>query len=151
MIEHPEHYIAQTAKLGVEIMCVHYEACVHLHRTIQEIHVAGMKAGVALNPSTPVSVLEDILDDLDLVLIMSVNPGFGGQKFIPNALKKVAQLRQEIDKRNLSTIIEVDGGVQGENAQALVDAGADALVSGSYIFNSPNPEETIRSLKQVKR
>ena len=151
MIEHPEHYIAQTAKLGVEIMCVHYEACVHLHRTIQEIHAAGMKAGVALNPSTPVSVLEDILDDLDLVLIMSVNPGFGGQKFIPNALKKVAQLRQEIDKRNLSTIIEVDGGVQGENAQALVDAGADALVSGSYIFNSPNPEETIRSLKQVKR
>ena len=132
-------------------MCVHYEACVHLHRTIQEIHAAGMKAGVALNPSTPVSVLEDILDDLDLVLIMSVNPGFGGQKFIPNALKKVAQLRQEIDKRNLSTIIEVDGGVQGENAQALVDAGADALVSGSYIFNSPNPEETIRSLKQVKR
>ena len=110
-----------------------------------------MKAGVALNPSTPVSVLEDILDDLDLVLIMSVNPGFGGQKFIPNALKKVSQLRQEIDKRNLSTIIEVDGGVQGENAQALVDAGADALVSGSYIFNSPNPEETIRSLKQVKR
>ena len=151
MIEHPEHYIAQTAKLGVEIMCVHYEACVHLHRTIQEIHAAGMKAGVALNPSTPVSVLEDILDDLDLVLIMSVNPGFGGQKFIPNALKKVAQLRQEIDKRNLSTIIEVDGGVQGENAQALVDAGADALVSGSYIFNSPNPEETIRNLKQVKR
>lgn len=151
MIEHPEHYIAQTAKLGVEIMCVHYEACVHLHRTIQEIHAAGMKAGVALNPSTPVSVLEDILDDLDLVLIMSVNPGFGGQKFIPNALKKVAQLRQEIDKRNLSTIIEVDGGVQGENTQALVDAGADALVSGSYIFNSPNPEETIRSLKQVKR
>ena len=132
-------------------MCVHYEACIHLHRTIQEIHAAGMKAGVALNPSTPVSVLEDILDDLDLVLIMSVNPGFGGQKFIPNALKKVAQLRQEIDKRNLSTIIEVDGGVQGENAQALVDAGADALVSGSYIFNSPNPEETIRSLKQVKR
>ena len=132
-------------------MCVHYEACVHLHRTIQEIHAAGMKVGVALNPSTPVSVLEDILDDLDLVLIMSVNPGFGGQKFIPNALKKVAQLRQEIDKRNLSTIIEVDGGVQGENAQALVDAGADALVSGSYIFNSPNPEETIRSLKQVKR
>lgn len=151
MIEHPELYIAQTAKLGVEIMCVHYEACVHLHRTIQEIHAAGMKAGVALNPSTPVSVLEDILDDLDLVLIMSVNPGFGGQKFIPNALKKVAQLRQEIDKRNLSTIIEVDGGVQGENAQALVNAGADALVSGSYIFNSPNPEETIRSLKQVKR
>lgn len=151
MIEHPKHYIAQTAKLGVEIMCVHYEACVHLHRTIQEIHAAGMKAGVALNPSTPVSVLEDILDDLDLVLIMSVNPGFGGQKFIPNALKKVAQLRQEIDKRNLSTIIEVDGGVQGENAQALVDAGADALVSGSYIFNSPNPEETIRNLKQVKR
>ena len=151
MIEHPVHYIAQTAKLGVEIMCVHYEACVHLHRTIQEIHAAGMKVGVALNPSTPVSVLEDILDDLDLVLIMSVNPGFGGQKFIPNALKKVAQLRQEIDKRNLSTIIEVDGGVQGENAQALVDAGADALVSGSYIFNSPNPEETIRSLKQVKR
>ena len=151
MIEHPEHYIAQTAKLGVEIMCIHYEACIHLHRTIQEIHAAGMKAGVALNPSTPVSVLEDILDDLDLVLIMSVNPGFGGQKFIPNALKKVAQLRQEIDKRNLSTIIEVDGGVQGENAQALVDAGADALVSGSYIFNSPNPEETIRSLKQVKR
>ena len=151
MIEHPEYYIAQTAKLGVEIMCVHYEACVHLHRTIQEIHAAGMKAGMALNPSTPVSVLEDILDDLDLVLIMSVNPGFGGQKFIPNALKKVAQLRQEIDKRNLSTIIEVDGGVQGENAQALVDAGADALVSGSYIFNSTNPEETIRSLKQVKR
>ena len=149
MIEHPEHYIAQTAKLGVEIMCVHYEACVHLHRTIQEIHSTGMKAGVALNPSTPVSVLEDILDDLDLVLIMSVNPGFGGQKFIPNALKKVAQLRQEIDKRNLSTIIEVDGGVQGDNAKALIDAGANALVSGSYIFNSSNPEDTIKELKRI--
>ena len=151
MIVHPEQYIQQTAKAGVMLMCVHYEACPHIHRVIQEIHNAGMKAGVAINPGTPVEVLQDIIEDIELVLIMSVNPGFGGQKCIPNALQKVSRLRQMIDKSNSKAVIEVDGGVQGDNAKLLVDAGADVLVSGSYIFNAPNPLETISQLKEIER
>ena len=125
MIVHPEQYIAQTAKLGAMMMNVHYEACTHLHRTIQEIHAAGMKAGVTLNPSTPVSVLEDIIGDVDMVLLMSVNPGFGGQKFIENTLAKVRRLRRMIADSGSRALIEVDGGVQAETAPRLVKAGAD--------------------------
>lgn len=149
MIEHPERYIAQTAKLGAMMMNVHYEACVHLHRTIQEIHQAGMKAGVTLNPSTPVSVLEDIIGDVEMVLLMSVNPGFGGQKFIENTIDKVKRLRKMIDEKGCKTLIEVDGGVQGETAPRLVEAGVDVLVSGSYVFGAKAPEEVIRSLRAL--
>ena len=151
MIEKPERYIERTAKLGAMMMNVHYEASVHLHRTIQEIHAAGMKAGVTLNPSTPVSVLEDILGDIDMVLLMSVNPGFGGQKFIENTIDKVKRLRQMIDENGLNTLIEVDGGVQGETAPRLVAAGVDVLVSGSYVFNAPQPEEVVRQLRSLSR
>ena len=149
MIVHPEKFIAQTAKLGAMMMNVHLEACTHLHRTVQEIHDAGMKAGVTLNPSTPVSLLEDIIDDVDMVLLMSVNPGFGGQKFIENTIAKVKRLRQLINDHGCKTLIEVDGGVQGETAPRLVKAGVDVLVSGSYIFKSPTPEETIRQLRNL--
>ena len=149
MIEHPERYIAQTAKLGAMMMNVHYEACVHLHRTIQEIHQAGMKAGVTLNPSTPVSVLEDIIGDVEMVLLMSVNPGFGGQKFIENTIEKVKRLRQMINEKGCKTLIEVDGGVQGETAPRLVEAGVDVLVSGSYVFGAKDPEGVIRSLRAL--
>ncbi len=148
--EQPQ-YIQQTAKAGAMLMCVHYEACPHIHRVIQEIHNAGMKAGVAINPGSPVEVLQDIIEDVELVLIMSVNPGFGGQKFISNALNKVSRLRQMIDNSNSKAVIEVDGGVQGDNAKLLVDAGADVLVSGSYIFNAPNPLEAISQLKEIER
>jgi ribulose-phosphate 3-epimerase len=150
MIEKPERYIQQTAKLGAMMMNVHFEASVHLHRTVQEIHNAGMKAGVTLNPSTPVSVLEDILGDIDMVLLMSVNPGFGGQKFIENTLKKTRQLRRLIAESGSRALIEVDGGVQGETAPRLVEAGVDVLVSGSYVFKSPTPEQTILGLKSLK-
>ena len=149
MIEHPERYIAQTAKLGAMMMNVHYEACVHLHRTIQEIHQAGMKAGVTLNPATPVSVLEDIIGDVEMVLLMSVNPGFGGQKFIENTIDKVKRLRKMIDEKGCKTLIEVDGGVQGETAPRLVAAGVDVLVSGSYVFGAKDPEAVIRSLRSL--
>jgi len=149
MIEHPERYIAQTAKLGAMMMNVHYEACLHLHRTIQEIHQAGMKAGVTLNPSTPVSVLEDIIGDVDMVLLMSVNPGFGGQKFIENTIDKVKRLRQLINEKGSHALIEVDGGVQGETAPRLVAAGVDVLVSGSYVFGATDPEGIIRSLRSL--
>ena len=149
MIEHPERYIAQTAKLGAMMMNVHYEACVHLHRTIQEIHQAGMKAGVTLNPSTPVSVLEDIIGDVEMVLLMSVNPGFGGQKFIENTIEKVKRLRQMINEKGCKTLIEVDGGVQGETAPRLVEAGVDVLVSGSYVFGAKDPEGVISSLRAL--
>ncbi len=149
MIEKPERYIKQTAKLGAMMMNVHQEACVHLHRTVQEIHDAGMKAGVTLNPSTPVSVLEDIIDDVEMVLLMSVNPGFGGQKFIENTIKKTRQLRQLITEHGSHALIEVDGGVQAETAPRLVEAGVDVLVSGSYIFKSANPEATIQSLRAL--
>lgn len=149
MIVHPEQYIKQTAKLGAMMMNVHYEACTHLHRTIQEIHDAGMKAGVTLNPSTPVSVLEDIIKDVDMVLLMSVNPGFGGQKFIENTIDKVKRLRKLIEEKGANTLIEVDGGVQGETAPRLVAAGVDVLVSGSYIFKSATPEAIIHSLREL--
>lgn len=149
MIEHPERYIAQTAKLGAMMMNVHYEACLHLHRTIQEIHQAGMKAGVTLNPATPVNVLEDIIGDVDMVLLMSVNPGFGGQKFIENTIDKVKRLRQLITEKNSQALIEVDGGVQGETAPRLVAAGVDVLVSGSYVFGATDPEGVIKSLRSL--
>ena len=147
MIVKPERYIKQTAKLGAMMMNVHLEACDHLHRTVQEIHDAGMKAGVTLNPSTPVSLLEDIIHDVDMVLLMSVNPGFGGQKFIENTLKKARQLRQLIKESGSHALIEVDGGVQGDTAPRLVAVGVDVLVSGSYVFKSPTPEATIRELR----
>ncbi len=151
MIERPERYIEQTAKIGVMMMNVHYEACVHLHRTIQQIHAAGMKAGVTLNPSTPVSVLEDIIGDLDMVLLMSVNPGFGGQKFIENTIKKVGRLRQLIKESHSHALIEVDGGVQAETAPRLVKAGVNVLVSGSYVFKSTDPISTIHAMKEIKQ
>ena len=149
MIVHPERYIKQTAKLGVMMMNVHYEACTHLHRTVHEIHDAGMKAGVTLNPSTPVSMLEDILGDIDMVLLMSVNPGFGGQKFIENTIQKVQRLRRMINEKGCQTLIEVDGGVEAETAPRLVKAGVDVLVSGSYVFKSANPEQVIKDLRSL--
>ena len=149
MIVHPEHYIQQTAKLGAMMMNVHVEACTHLHRTVQEIHAAGMKAGVTLNPASPVSLLEDIICDVDMVLLMSVNPGFGGQKFIENTIDKVKRLRRMIAEKGCKTLIEVDGGVQGETAPRLVAAGVDVLVSGSYVFNAANPEAVISSLRNL--
>ncbi len=149
MIVHPELYIRQTARLGAMMMNVHYEACTHLHRTVQEIHAAGMKAGVTLNPTTPVCMLEDIIADLDMVLLMSVNPGFGGQDFIENTIGKVGRLRELIDSKGSHALIEVDGGVQAETAPRLAKAGVDVLVSGSYVFKSPRPEEAIRSLRSL--
>lgn len=149
MIVNPERYIAQTAKLGAMMMNVHLEACTHLHRTVQEIHNAGMKAAVTLNPSTPVSLLEDIICDVDMVLLMSVNPGFGGQKFIENTLKKVRQLKALINANGSHALIEVDGGVQGETAPRLVEAGVDVLVSGSYVFKSQDPIKTIHELRSL--
>lgn len=151
MIVHPENYIQQTADTGAAIMNVQYEACVHLHRTIQAIHAAGMKAGVTLNPSTPVNVLEDIIGDVDIVQLMSVNPGFGGQKFIESSIKKVQHLRQLIDREGSKALIEVDGGVQADTAPRLVEAGVDILVSGSYVFKAVDPKATIHSLKQLHR
>ncbi len=149
MIVHPERYIAQTAKAGAMMMNVHYEACTHLYRTIQEIHDAGMKAGVTLNPSTPVSCLEDVIGDVDMVLLMSVNPGFGGQKFIENTINKAQRLRKLIAESGSKALIEVDGGVQGETAPRLVAAGVDVLVSGSYVFRAQDPHEVIRQLKEL--
>ena len=149
MIVHPEQYIKQTAKLGAMMMNVHYEACTHLHRTIQEIHDAGMKAGVTLNPSTPVSVLEDIIADVDMVLLMSVNPGFGGQKFIENTIAKVKRLKKLINESGSKALVEVDGGVQAETAPRLVAAGVDVLVSGSYVFKAPDPLAVIRELRSL--
>ena len=151
MIEKPERYIAKTASIGAMMMNVHYEACTHLHRTIQEIHNAGMKAGVTLNPSSPVCLLEDIIEDVDMVLLMSVNPGFGGQKFIENTIRKVKSLRKLIKESSSKALIEVDGGVQGETAPRLVDAGVDVLVSGSYVFKSNDPYKTIHDLKELSR
>lgn len=147
MIEQPERYIEQTAKLGAMMMNVHAEATTHLHRTIQEIHAAGMKAGVTLNPSTPVIQLEDVITDVDMVLLMSVNPGFGGQKFIENTIAKTRRLRQLIDQSGSHALIEIDGGVQEQTAPRLVEAGADVLVAGSYVFHSADPEQTISQLK----
>ena len=149
MIVQPERYVAETAKTGAMMMNVHYEACTHLNRTIHEIHMAGMKAGVTLNPSTPVCMLEDVISDLDMVLLMSVNPGFGGQKFIENTIAKIQRLKELILKHNSKALIEVDGGVQEETAPRLVKAGADILVSGSYIFKSKSPEDAIKALKAL--
>ena len=149
MIVHPENYISQVAATGAMMMNVHYEACVHLHRTIQQIHDAGMKAGVTLNPATPVCLLEDIICDVDMVLLMSVNPGFGGQKFIDEILAKTRRLRRMIDESRSKALIQIDGGVNAETAPLLVEAGADVLVSGSYIFKAADPIATIHDLKQL--
>ncbi|MDG1535437.1 MAG: ribulose-phosphate 3-epimerase [Schleiferiaceae bacterium] len=149
MIVQPERYIQTFKDCGADILTVHAEACTHLHRTIQEIHNAGMKAGVALNPHTPVNVLEDIIQDLDEVLLMSVNPGFGGQKFIENTIKKTAQARELIDRTGSKALIEIDGGVNLETGARLVAAGADALVAGSFVFKSDDPIATIAALKAL--
>lgn len=149
MIVDPDRYIKTFADLGSDVLTVHYEACPHLHRTLQAIKAEGMKAGVSLNPHTNVSLLEDIINDIDLVLIMSVNPGFGGQSFIENTYEKVKQLKALIEKKGAKTIIEIDGGVTNKNAKQLVDAGADVLVAGSYVFKSDNQLETIKDLKTI--
>lgn len=149
MIVEPDQYIEEFAKSGADILTVHYEACPHLHRTIQAIKAAGMKAGVALNPHTPVALLEDVIEDLDLVLIMSVNPGFGGQSFIENACKKVTQAKLLIEKSGSQAKIEVDGGVNLDTGARLIKAGADVLVAGSFVFNSDNPTTTIDALKAI--
>lgn len=149
MIVQPERYIKTFAKLGADVLTVHYEASTHLHRTLQEIKAEGMKAGVALNPHTNVSLLEDCINDIDLVCLMSVNPGFGGQSFIENTYKKVKQLKEIITRNNASTLIEIDGGVTSKNAKQLVEAGADVLVAGSFVFNSENPIQTIEDLKNL--
>lgn len=149
MIANPDQYVADFKKAGADILTVHYEACTHLHRTIQNIKAHGMLAGVALNPHTSIELLEDVIEDLDLVLIMSVNPGFGGQKFIQNAIYKVGQLANLIHRKGSKAKIEVDGGVNLETGSLLVQAGANALVAGSFVFNSSNPKETISQLKAL--
>jgi ribulose-phosphate 3-epimerase len=149
MIVDPDRYIKTFADLGSNILTVHYEACTHLHRTLQAIKAEGMKAGVALNPHTNVSLLEDVIKDIDMVCIMSVNPGFGGQSFIENTYKKVKQLKEIITRNNASTIIEIDGGVTSKNAVQLVEAGADVLVAGNFVFKAENPTETISELKKM--
>lgn len=149
MIVEPDKWISQIRDLGAEIMNVHQEACPQLHSVVQRIHAAGMKAGVTINPATPVNTLVDIIEDVDLVLIMSVNPGFGGQKFIPNAVKKVKELRALIDSTNSKAVIEVDGGVNLETGRLLAEAGADILVAGSFVFGAKDPAQTIKDLKQL--
>ena len=149
MIQHPDNYIRAFKKAGADILTVHYEACTHLHRTIGAIKEAGMKAGVALNPHTPVHLLEEVIADLDLVLIMSVNPGYGGQKFIPSTVEKVRKLAILIEENNSKAIIEIDGGVNLETGKLLAEAGAQALVAGSFVFNSADPKATISALKQL--
>lgn len=149
MIVQPEKFVTQVADLGAKIMNVHYEACIHLHRTVQQIKAAGMMAGVTLNPHTPVSLLEDIIGDLDLVMLMSVNPGFGGQKFIEHAVEKTRRLKQLIQANGASTLIEIDGGVNRTTGKLLADAGADVLVAGSAVFKAQDPEEEIRALKHL--
>ena len=149
MIIDPDRYIKTFANLGTDVLTVHYEACTHLHRTLQAIKAEGMQAGVAINPHTNVALLEDIIKDIDLVCIMSVNPGFGGQNFIENTYKKVKQLREIIEANGATTKIEIDGGVTNRNAKQLVEAGADVLVAGSYVFGASNPTETIADLKKI--
>ena len=149
MIVDPDRYIKTFADLGANILSVHYEACTHLHRTLQAIKAEGMKAGVAINPHTNVSLLEDVIKDIDLVCIMSVNPGFGGQSFIENTYKKVKQLKEVIERNGATTLIEVDGGVTNKNAKQLQEAGADVLVAGSFVFKAENPTQTISDLKQL--
>ena len=149
MIVHPERYIKQVADTGAMMMNVHYEACTHINRTIHEIHEAGMRAGVTLNPGTPVSMLEDVIGDIDMVLLMSVNPGFGGQAFIENTIDKVKRLRKMIDQTERKVLIEVDGGVQQDTAPRLVKAGVDVLVSGSYVFKAADPKQVIANLRRL--
>ena len=149
MIIDPDRYIKTFADLGVDYLTIHYEACHHLHRTLQAIKTEGMKAGVALNPHSNINLLEDTINDIDLVCIMSVNPGFGGQSFIENTYSKVEKLKEMIIKKNASTLIQIDGGVTNKNAKQLAEAGADILVAGSYIFRSENPTETIVALNNI--
>jgi ribulose-phosphate 3-epimerase len=151
MIVDPDRYISTFKKLGADVLTVHYEACTHLHRTIQVIKAEGMKAGVALNPHTPVALLEDIIKDIDLVCIMSVNPGFGGQSFIERTYDKVAQLKEMIRRNKANTLIEIDGGVTNKNAKQLAEAGADILVAGSYVFSAKDPLDTIADLKAITK
>ncbi|MBO6533293.1 MAG: ribulose-phosphate 3-epimerase [Muricauda sp.] len=148
MIVDPDRYIKTFGDLGVDHLTVHYEACPHLHRTLQAIKAEGMKAGVAINPHTSVNLLEDTIQDIDIVLVMSVNPGFGGQSFIENTYQKVADLKEVINRKNAKTLIEIDGGVNAENAKKLVDHGADVLVAGSFVFKSEDPTATIKELKE---
>lgn len=149
MIVQPERYVEAFHKAGADILTVHYETCTNLHRTIQQIKSQGMKAGVSLNPHTPVSLLEDVIEDIDVVLLMSVNPGFGGQSFIEQTINKVDKLKKLIMESNSHTLIEIDGGVNFETGKRLVNAGADALVAGSFVFNSPDPEANIKGLKEL--
>jgi len=149
MIVEPDKYIDNFKQVGADILTVHIEACTHLHRTIQKIHSVDMRAGVAINPHTPIHLLEDIINDIDLVCIMSVNPGFGGQKFIENTYTKVAALKELIQKKNATALIEIDGGVSLQNAKKLVEVGANVLVAGNTVFNSENPEQTIQLLKNI--
>lgn len=149
MIIDPDRYIDTFAALGASILTVHYEACTHLHRTVQAIKASGMKAGVSLNPHTNIHLLEDIINDVDVVLIMSVNPGFGGQSFIENTYEKIRSLKELIKRKNASALIEIDGGVTSENAKKLTEAGADVLVAGSFVFKSENPAQTILDLKRA--
>jgi ribulose-phosphate 3-epimerase len=149
MIVDPDRYIQTFADLGSNILTVHYEACTHLHRTTQAIKAAGMKAGVALNPHTSVQLLEDVIQDLDMVCLMSVNPGFGGQSFIENTYTKVRALKEMIARKNAATLIEIDGGVTNKNAKQLVDAGADVLVAGSYVFKASDPVTTVKELRAL--
>jgi ribulose-phosphate 3-epimerase len=149
MIVDPDRYITAFANLGADILTVHYEACTHLHRTLQAIKAAGMKAGVALNPHTPIELLSEVIQDIDLVCLMSVNPGFGGQSFIENTYSKVQSLKQLIVKKNTTTLIEIDGGVSDKNAVELVKSGADVLVAGNFVFKAANPTKTISDLKQL--
>jgi len=149
MIVDPDRYIKTFADLGANLLSVHYEACTHLHRTLQAIKAEGMKAGVAINPHTNIDLLEDVIQDIDLVCVMSVNPGFGGQSFIENTYRKVEKLKALILRKNASTLIEIDGGVTNKNAVQLVNAGADVLVAGNYVFKADNPTQTIADLKQL--
>lgn len=149
MIVQPERYVETFQKAGAEILTVHIEASTHLHRTLQQIKAAGMKAGVALNPHTSVSLLKDTIADIDLICMMSVNPGFGGQKFIENTYQKVAELKALIESKKSKALIEIDGGVNQQNAKSLLDAGADVLVAGNFVFSSPNPKEVIQRLKNI--
>ncbi len=149
MIVQPEKFLNEVKALGARSMNVHFEACTHLHRVVQQIKEAGMKAGVTLNPATPVAMLADIIDEVDIVMLMSVNPGFGGQQFIPHTVEKVRELRRMIDGRGAKALIEVDGGVNRQTGKMLVDAGVDVLVAGSAVFHAPDPEEEIRILKNL--
>jgi len=149
MIVDPDRYIKTFKQLGADILTVHYEACTHLHRTLQAIKAEGMQSGVALNPHTPVHLLEDVIQDIDLVCLMSVNPGFGGQSFIENTYTKITQIKELITRKGAKTRIEIDGGVTDKNAKALADAGADVLVAGNFVFKSANPAQTIAELKKT--